>query len=388
MTEFSSKMTPTFRSDGIFLDAAYMHPMSIEAGAAIRGYLHCRESDRDAAERLMAESRSGALAAFARLMHCDTASLGWIPSTMVGENVVVNGLGISPGQGRVVTDACHFNGSLFMYDQMRQAGADVQVVMPRGSRIDLADFDAAITPGTTLVAVSLVSATTGFVHDLKALCDLAHSRGALVYADLIQAAGAMPLNLPESGVDFCASSTYKWLMGDFGIGFFYSRPESLERLKRTQCGYRQMAAYQTHFLPHDAPGAEPITSAMASSVAAHVEVGTLGNAAMVGLACSLDRLDKMDLASLQRHRQPMFERLAECLPPLGFSPMTTPDTPGPIVAYSCENAGRFRERLAQSQIRIGLYANRIRISPSFYNTMDDIDALISVLADAVDETNP
>ncbi|MDE1181876.1 aminotransferase class V-fold PLP-dependent enzyme [Paraburkholderia sp.] len=382
MTEHRSGAAPTFRRDGTFLDAAYMHPVSIESGDAMRDYLRFREGDRAAAELLMTQSRSTAVAAFARLMRCDPASLGWIPSTMVGENLVVNGLGIAPGRGRVVTDAYHFNGSLFMYDQMRQAGADVQVVMPRGQRIELADFDAAITPGTTLVAVSLVSATTGFVHDLKALCDLAHARGALVYADLIQAAGAMPVDLTASGVDFCASSTYKWLMGDFGVGFFYARAESLARLARTQTGYRQMAAYQTHFLPHDAAGACAVSSERGTSVAAHVEVGTLGNAAIAGLACSLTMLEATDLAALQTRRRPMFERLAERLPALGFAPMTAPDTPGPIVAYACENAGRFREALAQRTIRIGLYQNRIRISPSFYNTMDDIDALIDALGAA------
>lgn len=387
MTESGMRAGPTFRLDGTFLDAAYMHPMSVESGDAIRRYLQCREGDRVAAELLMTQSRSTALAAFARLMHCDPASLGWIPSTMVGENLVVNGLGIDPGSGRarVVTDAYHFSGSLFMYNQMREAGVDVEVVMPRGHRIELADLDAAITPGTTLVAVSLVSATTGFVHDLQALCDLAHSRGALVYADLIQAAGAMPVDLTASGVDFCACSTYKWLMGDFGVGFFYARPESLDRLSRTQTGYRQMAAYQTHFLPYDAPGDHPVTSASATSVAGHVEVGTLGNAAIAGLAHSLEMLGRTDITSLRGRRQSMFERLAERLPELGFEPMTAHDTSGPIVAYAYENAGRLHDGLAQRNIRVGLYANRIRISPSFYNTMDDIDALIEALGEVSSE---
>ena len=71
---------------------------------------------------------------------------------------------------------------------------------------------------TKLVAVSLVSMINGFQHDLKALCDIAHSRGALVYADIIQGAGAVPIDVHAWGVDFCACATYKWLMGDFGVG--------------------------------------------------------------------------------------------------------------------------------------------------------------------------
>jgi selenocysteine lyase/cysteine desulfurase len=58
------------------------------------------------------------------------------------------------------------------------------VVPPRQNVIDLRDFESAITKGTRLVAVSLVSSLTDFRHDLKALCEIADARGALVYADI------------------------------------------------------------------------------------------------------------------------------------------------------------------------------------------------------------
>ena len=58
----------------------------------------------------------------------------------------------------------------------------------------------------------------GFQHDLKAVCELAHAHGAYVYADIVQSAGAMPIDVRASGVDFCACSSFKWLMADFGLG--------------------------------------------------------------------------------------------------------------------------------------------------------------------------
>lgn len=44
-------------------------------------------------------------------------------------------------------------------------------------------------------------------HDLKALCEIANSRGAMVSADVIQAAGAIPIDVRKSGVDFCCCGT-------------------------------------------------------------------------------------------------------------------------------------------------------------------------------------
>lgn len=93
----------------------------------------------------------------------------------------------------------------------------MRFVKPREGRIELADLDRAIDRNTRLVAVSLVSYLNGFQHDLKALCDLAHSRGALVYAALIQAAGAVPIDVRASQIDFCACGSYKSLMADMGL---------------------------------------------------------------------------------------------------------------------------------------------------------------------------
>ena len=75
------------------------------------------------------------------------------------------------------------------------------------------------------------------------MCDPAHARGAYVYADIVQAAGNTPLDVRASGLDFAACSKFKWLMGDFGLGFLYVKEELLDRvLGRTQYGYYQAAA--------------------------------------------------------------------------------------------------------------------------------------------------
>ena len=147
-----------------------------------------------------------------------------LPSTSMGEYLVTRAVGLPDSGGRVVTDALHFTGSFYMHEQYRlHHGVDVVTVnMDSNYKIDLADMDLAISPGTKLVAVSHVSLYNGFQHDLKALCDLAHSRGALVYVDLIQSAGAVPIDVKAAGVDFAACGTYKWLMGDFGFAFTWS----------------------------------------------------------------------------------------------------------------------------------------------------------------------
>ena len=56
------------------------------------------------------------------------------------------------------------------------------------------------------------------------------------------------------GVDFAACASYKWLMGDFGLGFFYVREDVLARLPHVQYGWRQFEEFEYHMLPGDPPG--------------------------------------------------------------------------------------------------------------------------------------
>jgi selenocysteine lyase/cysteine desulfurase len=369
-----------FDIKGTYLNAASIHPMSIGSAQEVKKYLDFRlangketdtiDSDRDVARGL-----------FARLIHADADEISWIPSTMVGENLIVNSLGIPGASARIVTDAYHFDGSLYMYQELEKQGATVQVVLPKNNRIDLADLDQAIKPGTRLVAISLVSMINGFQHDLKAVCDIAHSRGALVYADIIQAAGSMPVDVHESKVDFCACATYKWLMGDFGVGLLYVRKDRLPLLKRSQFGYRQITNLKSHLFPFDQPGSAPFDFVQGDKTRHYFEVGTLGNAAVPALLFSLNYLLKTGVDKIQRYRQPMIDKLQTGLPRLGFVPLTAPESTSAIVSFAREGAeATLRQKLSDAGISVSLYQNRIRISPSLYNSMDDIEHLLKVLS--------
>lgn len=372
-----------FDIDGINLNAAYTHPMSNATVQAMRNYLDGRQQNARGKAQNISADRKVPHELFAKMINADVDEVAWVASTMAGENYVVNGLGLGqPGtRGRVVTDAYHFDGSLYMYGELAKQGLDLHVVRPKNNGIDLGDMEAAITPGTTLVAVSLVSTINGFQHDLKALCKIAHAKGALVYADIIQAAGAVPIDVKDSGVDFCACSTYKWLMGDFGVGFLYARKDSLARIRRTIFGYRQISDFDFHVFPYDPPGNNVFDFAASPGTAGRFEVGTLGNAAVAGLGVSMRTLTDIGVERIQAWRQPFLQRLQQEMPRLGFAPMTRLDSTAPLISFAYQDAAKkLRARLDQANINIQLYQHRVRISPSFYNDMGDIDRLLAALA--------
>src|SRR6202034_2265832 len=96
--------------------------------------------------------------------------------------------------------------SIYLYRTLQRSGHDVRIVGEHDGRIEMKDLEAAIDKNTRLVCLSLVSFANGFQHDLKRVCEIAHAHGAHVYADIAQAAGAVPIDVRDSGVDFCACS--------------------------------------------------------------------------------------------------------------------------------------------------------------------------------------
>src|SRR5882757_5900178 len=336
---------------GTHLNAAYTHPVGIRTRDATQEYIRSRmlEADRNWPAR---NSRNEAVALFAQLINAQPAEIAVVPSTLEGENLVAASLGLGPGAG-VVTDPFHYDAALFMYGELHKRGMPLTVLTPRDNKIDYAELEKAITPETRLVAVSLVSSDTGYLHDLKAVCDIAHRKGALVYADIIQAAGAIPFDVKASGVDFCCAGMYKWLMGEFGAAFLYVRPDRLQQLKRVQVGWRAITKYSRHFLPFDPPGPLGGEWELGSDTARLFEVSTPDWSALATVVGSLNYINDIGIDSIRRHGDPLLQRLQEELPKHGFGRLTPPQCQGPYVVFSYEGAAeRFRSALKEARIYV------------------------------------
>jgi selenocysteine lyase/cysteine desulfurase len=322
-----------------------------------------------------------ARALFAKLINATPEEIAEVPSTSYGESFVVGALGIQGDRrAKVVTDILHFDGALYTYGELARQGSALTVLpMTPEGRIDMNRLEAAVDRDTRLVAISLVSQVNGFEHDLKTVCDIAHRKGALVHVDAVQGAGAVPIDVRASGVDFLACSTFKWLMGDFGYGFLYVRRDLLPKLKRTQFGYHQPKTFAYHAFPGDPPGPDLFESSPNNQTAAgFFEVGSLSEASEVGVGVSLNNILAMGVDTLQRNRQPLIERLRERIS-ARYRPLTPPDSRSGIISFVAPGAAALRPKIQEAQVNIQLYPNRFRVSPSVFNTLADVDRVCDVV---------
>jgi selenocysteine lyase/cysteine desulfurase len=363
-----------------YLDSAALHPFSLGARRAIAEYLRSRSLEAGAPQFGLDATGERVRAKFAALINAKPQEISLIQSTTVGENLVLQALGIPAVGGRIVTDTLHYPGSLYIYHSMARLGMDVVWLRPgKEGGIDLADVDFAITTDTRLVALSLVSTVNGFQHDLKKVCEIAHSRGALVYADIVQAAGAVPIDVRDSGVDFTACASYKWLMGDFGLGLLYAREDLLDRIRHTQFGPYQVTQLRTHVFPFDPPGSDLADFEVRDDATGHFATGTTSGTGAVHLDYSLDYLRRLGVQNIQFYRQPLLDAARVELERRGYRCMTPPGANTPVLAFACSDARTLGARLEAAKVKITLVDNRFRIAPSVFNDMNDIDRLLEAL---------
>lgn len=230
-------------SAGIYLNTGSVGPLPAETAAAM-AEMATRERDIGRADAgwieeipiRMAEARAGVAA----VVGSDVDDVALTHSTTDAMNIGVLALDWRPGD-RVVTSRSEHPGGVGPLYALRDRGGVEVVFVDAGADGDdvrtIAAFDAAITPGTRLVAISHVLWTTGARMPVAAIAELAHARDALLVVDGAQAVGAMPFRFDELGADLYAVPAQKWLLGPEGMGALVVAPSIQGRLSPAMGGY-------------------------------------------------------------------------------------------------------------------------------------------------------
>ncbi len=170
----------------------------------------------------------------ADFVNADAGEVALTRNTTEGMSFIANGLDLKAGDEVLCTFHEHPGGLEPWKIKAKRYGVVVKElpfpVPPSDPSEILNRFEDAITPRTRVISVSHVTFPTGCVLPVKELAALARSRGILTLADGAHAIGMLDLDMQDLGVDFYASSPYKWAGAPVGTGFLYLRRESQERV--------------------------------------------------------------------------------------------------------------------------------------------------------------
>jgi L-cysteine/cystine lyase len=243
---------------GIQLNTGSAGPIPAEVAAAL-AELEAYERDigratfdyyLDAVQR-MDEARAGVAA----VIGGELAEVALTHATTDGMNLGTWAIDWRAGDRAVTSTHEHPAGLGPLYTLRDRLGIELAFADIEGDTADdeiVAAFDRLINTGTRLVSLSHVLWSTGMVMPVARIAAIARSRGAAVIVDGAQAAGAMPVNVHDLGIDMYALPGQKWLLGPEGTGALWVGREFLPSAKTTFAGHFSWAdsdsrgAYEAH----------------------------------------------------------------------------------------------------------------------------------------------
>jgi len=227
-----------------------------------------------------------------------------------------------------------------------------------------------------VVTVSWVQFASGARVDLDALGTLCRERGVYFVVDAIQGVGPLTLDLAKTPVDILACGAQKWLLSPWGSGFVYVRKALIEQLE----------PYDVSWLA--VRGADDFTRLTDYDLswradARRFEFITLPFQDMGGMNASLELYHELGLANVSAHALSLGDAIVAWAQERDDVALVTPAHPsrrGAIIAVRPADGQAARVRLAAANVAHSLREGAIRLSPHFYNTLEEVQRALAIIA--------
>jgi cysteine desulfurase / selenocysteine lyase len=340
----------------------------LQLEAALGGY----EAETAATGSLEAVRNSAA-----RLIHATPAEIALTTSDTHGFSKAFWGLvlgGWFKAGDLVVVDRLSYNSHHF---------ALVQAAPFVGIRVSVADDLTAIPPDARLVAYTLIGTHTGRVHDLAGVSEQTAAMGIPFFVDAAQTVGQRVVDVQALGCDVLTTNGRKWLRGPRGSGFLYVRQPWIERMQPPGVDGRggRWTSVDTFSLLPDARRFEEFETSVA---------------ARLGLGAAIDQALELGLENIAERVGYLGDMLRSELDALGnVHLMDGEGDRSGIVTFRVQGhePGRVVDRAAAAGINVnspngpwtgvntgGFLTSVVRASPHYYNTEEEVDQLVTVVA--------
>lgn len=316
-----------------------------------------------------------------------TESLNLVAYAM-GNALTGNRFHIKPGDEIVISQMEH-HANLIPWQQLAaRTGAKLRwfEITPEG-RLDLSQISTLINEKTKVVSITHQSNVLGTINPLQEIIHAAHSVGAVVVLDACQSVPHMKVDVAALGIDFLAFSGHK-AVGPTGVGILWGRAELLEQLPPFLTGGSMIADVS-------------MTSATWAPAPAKFEAGVPNMAQAVGLGAAVDYLSAIGMDVIAEHEHLLTADLLKKLLEIDEVALVGPhsmDNRGGALSFTVQgihphDLGQFLDSQGIA-VRTGHHCAwpltrslgvpaTTRASLYLYNTIEDNDALINGIQDAM-----
>ncbi|MDQ2982832.1 MAG: aminotransferase class V-fold PLP-dependent enzyme [Actinomycetota bacterium] len=319
------------------------------------------------------ERAEAARASFASLVGVDPDEVAVTTSLSAGVSALATGLRYASRSKVVLTDWEFPTIGQIWHAQEARGARVVHVREAADGTIPLEHFDEAIDEDTLLVSITHVCYRNGAMLDVEGVVRLAHERGALVLLDAYQSIGSLPVDARALDVDFLGAGVLKYLLGSAGLAFLYARRELVERVWPTATGWfadRDIFEMDIHdYSP--------------ASTARRFQSGTPPIPAIYAGIAGIELMKEIGIAETREHVNALNEQLIAGVDELGGRIVTPrePERRGALVCIKSTDVERLVAVFDEARVVASSRDGNLRVSAHAYNSADDVQNVLGLLAE-------
>ncbi|OBP75111.1 cysteine desulfurase [Mesorhizobium loti] len=326
---------------------------------------------------------------FAQFIGAEKDEIAVTKNASEGINIIGNSFAWLPGDNVVLCRELEHANNILPWLQLRDRyRIELRVVEADSGAIPCDALAKAIDARTRIVTLSTVTMVPGFKTAMEPIARACKRVGAFLLADASQSVGILHTDVTRLGVDGLVASSYKGLMGLYGLGFLYCRQEWADRLS---------PAYLARFSVDlgNAPESAPIFDTVKLRPGApRFEIGHYNFPGVIAAYASMGQLLEIGTPAIERSVSSVARRLVSGLLDLGLPVCggAPGDHTGSIIALGelAALAGSrdadnrihsLHEHLSNNKVIVSVRRGMLRFSLHLYNTADDADQVVSLAKD-------
>lgn len=325
-----------------------------------------------------------AVPAIAAFIGAEAEEIALTHNTTEGINIVAQGLRLQEGDEVIMTTHEHAGNALPWLNRARRTGIVLRPFVPAPTAAEnLERIRKLITPQTRVVAVPHITCTTGLALPVREIAKLCREQGLYSFIDGAQSVGNTVVDVMALGVDFYATCGHKWMCGPEGTGYLYIRNELLEEVEPLFIGTYTDTGWSLN------REAQHIDSFV--DTAHRYYYGTQNAALYMGVAAAAEFLQEVGMPRVEERTRQLAQRLQEGLLETGKVEMLSPLEPqsrGPMITFRAKDLvyRDFGQRASDATFRLRMVPeaelDAIRVSTHIYNSEEEVDALVRLVAEA------
>lgn len=312
----------------------------------------------------------------------DDKEIIYTRNTTEGINLVAYSYGrqnVGPGDDIIVSNMEHHSNIVPWQMLCEEKGANLRVVpIDDSGELLMDEYEKMLSPHTKLVSITHVSNALGTILPTAQIVDMAHAHGTPVLLDGAQAVPHMPVDMQELDCDFYVFSGHK-LFGPTGIGILYGKAEYLEAMSPFLGGGEMIKSVT-------------FEKTIYNDLPYKFEGGTPDIAGAIGLGAAIDYVNNLGFDQITAHEDELLRYGTDALSSIeGLKIIGTAGHKAGILSFVMDKAHphdigtildgqgiavRTGHHCAQPVMQRFQIPATTRASLAFYNTKEDIDALI------------